>query len=52
MTLFSKLIPRPFLCGWMDLADDYSDFEFWNVTFSMDGKSDGVPSVQFKFTLP
>ena len=44
--------PSFFSVGWMDLADDYSDFEFWNVTFSMDKKSEGIPSVQFKFTLP
>lgn len=52
MILFSELIPPPLFCGWMNFADDYSDFEFWNVTFSMDKKSEGIPSVQFKFTLP
>lgn len=28
-----------------------SEFEFWNLTFSMPANSSDVPSIQFKFTL-
>lgn len=30
----------------------FSNFEFWNVTFSMDKGSSAVPSILFKFSLP
>ncbi|KAF3396507.1 hypothetical protein F1880_007338 [Penicillium rolfsii] len=46
-------VPEISFCGLVGgSCDIIHNFEFWNVTFSMDEGSSDVPSVQFKFTLP